>query len=129
VSSVFGTALVYYRWLNSTQHDPDTILFCSQLPAFVPVHESKRKAYQGILGTKTHSARFEADRITSWVPVRFMHLEGLYDLFVSKLVNIHVILFILKDFALSFEVCFCESLSLLGSLVWELSSFLVNHLH
>jgi Rab3 GTPase-activating protein catalytic subunit len=57
----------------------------SQLPAFVPVHESKRKAYQGILGTKTYSARFEADRITSWVPVRFMHLQGLYDLFVSKL--------------------------------------------
>ncbi|KAG0553821.1 hypothetical protein KC19_12G042000 [Ceratodon purpureus] len=57
----------------------------SQLPAFVPVHESKRKSYQGILGAKTHSARFEADRITSWVPVRFMHLEGLYDLFVSKL--------------------------------------------
>lgn len=70
-------------------------LFCSQLPAFVPVHESKRKAYQGILGTKSYSARFEADRITSWVPVRFMHLEGLYDLFVSKLVGIHAISFTL----------------------------------
>ncbi|XP_024357806.1 uncharacterized protein [Physcomitrium patens] len=57
----------------------------SQLPAFVPVHEAKRKAYQGILGTKTYSARFEADRITSWVPVKLMHLMGLYDLFVSKL--------------------------------------------
>lgn len=62
---------------------------CSQLPAFVPVHEVKRKAYQGILGTKTHSMRFDADRITTWVPVRFMHLEGLYDLFVAKLV-IHI---------------------------------------
>ena len=62
-----------------------------------------------------------------WDPMRFMHLEGLYNLFVSKLVNIHVIFFILKDFALSFEVCSCESLSLLGSGVWELSSFLENY--
>lgn len=31
--------------------------------------------------------RFEADRIGSQVPVKLMHLEGLYELFVSKFVS------------------------------------------
>ena len=31
--------------------------------------------------------RFEADRIGSQVPINFMHLEGLYELFVSKFVR------------------------------------------
>jgi Rab3 GTPase-activating protein catalytic subunit len=54
-------------------------------PAFVPVHDMK--CYQGIQGTKTHTVRYETNCISTWVPVRFMHLEGLYDLFFSKLVN------------------------------------------
>lgn len=93
--------LVYGMMPNSAKHYHDVVVFCSQLPAFVPVHEAKRKAYQGILGTKTYSARFEADRITSWVPVKLMHLMGLYDLFVSKLVCLLSILFLLPDLLFS----------------------------
>ncbi|XP_068644228.1 uncharacterized protein [Aristolochia californica] len=54
-------------------------------PAFVPVHDPSRKAYIGIqnLGT-VFTRRFEADLIGSQVPVKLMHLEGLYELFVSK---------------------------------------------
>ncbi|KAI9118123.1 hypothetical protein K1719_010455 [Acacia pycnantha] len=59
---------------------------CSSLwPAFVPVHDPSRKAYIGIqnLGT-VFTRRFEADRIGSQVPIKLMHLEGLYELFVAK---------------------------------------------
>ncbi|KAL2636313.1 hypothetical protein R1flu_007792 [Riccia fluitans] len=57
----------------------------SHWPAFVPVHDRTRKAYKGVQGTSSsYSITYEADRIGSWVPVRFMHLEGLYELFVSK---------------------------------------------
>ncbi|CAM6128265.1 unnamed protein product [Calypogeia fissa] len=57
----------------------------SDWPAFVPVHDPTRKGYKGVQGTNSsYSITFEADRIGSWVPVRFMHLEGLYELFVSK---------------------------------------------
>ncbi|KAK4274842.1 hypothetical protein QN277_018012 [Acacia crassicarpa] len=59
---------------------------CSSLwPAFVPVHDPSRKAYIGIqnLGT-VFTRRFEADRIGSQVPIKLMHLEGLYEIFVSK---------------------------------------------
>ncbi|MCO5546779.1 hypothetical protein L7F22_000215 [Adiantum nelumboides] len=55
-------------------------------PAFVPVHDPTRKAYKGIQGMRGPYCRsFEADRITSQVPVKLMHLEGLYELFISKL--------------------------------------------
>ncbi|KAJ6692257.1 hypothetical protein OIU79_014085 [Salix purpurea] len=59
---------------------------CSSLwPAFVPVHDPSRKAYIGIQNMGTvFTRRFEADRIGSQVPVRLMHLEGLYELFLSK---------------------------------------------
>ncbi|KAG4974692.1 hypothetical protein JHK87_031513 [Glycine soja] len=59
---------------------------CSSLwPAFVPVHDPSRKAYIGIQSMGTvFTRRFEADRIGSQVPVKLMHLEGLYELFVSK---------------------------------------------
>ncbi|MED6179625.1 hypothetical protein PIB30_002450 [Stylosanthes scabra] len=59
---------------------------CSSLwPAFVPVHDPTRKAYIGIQSMGTvFTRRFEADRIGSQVPVKLMHLEGLYELFVSK---------------------------------------------
>ncbi|KAJ7964238.1 Rab3 GTPase-activating protein catalytic subunit like [Quillaja saponaria] len=59
---------------------------CSSLwPAFVPVHDPSRKAYIGIQNMGTiFTRRFEADQIGSQVPVRLMHLEGLYELFVSK---------------------------------------------
>ncbi|KAA8543714.1 hypothetical protein F0562_021540 [Nyssa sinensis] len=59
---------------------------CSSLwPAFVPVHDPSRKAYIGIQNMGTVSTRrFEADRIGSQVPLKLMHLEGLYELFVSK---------------------------------------------
>ncbi|VFR01972.1 unnamed protein product [Cuscuta campestris] len=54
-------------------------------PAFVPVHDPSRKAYIGIQNMGTlFTRRFEADCIGSQVPVRLMHLEGLYELFVSK---------------------------------------------
>ena len=57
-------------------------------PAFVPVHDPTRKAYKGIQGMKGPYCRsFEADRIGSQVPVKLMHLEGLYDLFITKLVR------------------------------------------
>ncbi|XP_043724681.1 rab3 GTPase-activating protein catalytic subunit isoform X2 [Telopea speciosissima] len=57
----------------------------STWPAFVPVHDPSRKAYIGIQNMGTvFTRRFEADRIGSQVPVRLMHLEGLYELFVSK---------------------------------------------
>ncbi|KAL8518137.1 hypothetical protein ACS0TY_009479 [Phlomoides rotata] len=61
---------------------------CSCLwPAFVPVHDPSRKAYIGIQNMGTVSTRrFEADRIGSQVPIKLMHLEGLYELFVSKFV-------------------------------------------
>ncbi|KAI5679747.1 hypothetical protein M9H77_00974 [Catharanthus roseus] len=61
---------------------------CSSLwPAFVPVHDPSRKAYIGIQNMGTiFTRRFEADRIGSQVPIKLMHLEGLYELFVSKFV-------------------------------------------
>ncbi|KAG6469897.1 hypothetical protein ZIOFF_070830 [Zingiber officinale] len=57
----------------------------SNWPAFVPVHDPSRRAYIGIqnLGL-IFTRRFDADRIASQVPVRLMHLEGLYELFISK---------------------------------------------
>ncbi|GAV66569.1 Rab3-GTPase_cat domain-containing protein [Cephalotus follicularis] len=59
---------------------------CSSLwPAFVPVHDPSRQAYIGIQNMGTvFTRRFEADRIGSQVPIKLMHLEGLYELFVSK---------------------------------------------
>ncbi|XP_011101652.1 rab3 GTPase-activating protein catalytic subunit isoform X2 [Sesamum indicum] len=59
---------------------------CSCLwPAFVPVHDPSRKAYIGIQNMGTvFTRRFEADCIGSQVPIKLMHLEGLYELFVSK---------------------------------------------
>ncbi|ESW18813.1 hypothetical protein PHAVU_006G072400 [Phaseolus vulgaris] len=59
---------------------------CSSLwPAFVPVHDPSRKAYIGIQSMGTvFTRRFEADRIGSQVSIKLMHLEGLYELFVSK---------------------------------------------
>ncbi|CAA7032325.1 unnamed protein product [Microthlaspi erraticum] len=61
---------------------------CASLwPAFVPVHDPSRKAYIGIQNMGTvFTRRFEADRIGSQVPVKLMHLEGLYELFISKFV-------------------------------------------
>ncbi|KAJ6835674.1 rab3 GTPase-activating protein catalytic subunit isoform X1 [Iris pallida] len=57
----------------------------SNWPAFVPVHDPSRKAYIGIQNLGTNfTKRFDADRIGSQVPIRLMHLEGLYELFVSK---------------------------------------------
>ncbi|PIN14383.1 hypothetical protein CDL12_12992 [Handroanthus impetiginosus] len=54
-------------------------------PAFVPVHDPSRKAYIGIQNMGTvFTRRFEADRLGSQVPIKLMHLEGLYELFVSK---------------------------------------------
>ncbi|WOH01469.1 hypothetical protein DCAR_0520853 [Daucus carota subsp. sativus] len=56
-------------------------------PAFVPVHVPSRKAYIGIQNMGTvFTRRFESDRIGSQVPVKLMHLEGLYELFISKFV-------------------------------------------
>ncbi|XP_012571330.1 uncharacterized protein [Cicer arietinum] len=59
---------------------------CSSLwPAFVPVHDPSRKAYIGIQSMGTvFTRRFEADRVGTQVPIKLMHLEGLYELFVSK---------------------------------------------
>lgn len=66
-----------------------TTLVCSLWPAFVPVHDPSRKAYIGIQNMGTvFTRRFEADRIGSQVPVKLMHLEGLYELFVSKFVSL-----------------------------------------
>ncbi|KAG2333340.1 hypothetical protein Bca52824_004520 [Brassica carinata] len=61
---------------------------CASLwPAFVPVHDPSREAYIGIQNMGTvFTRRFEADRIGSQVPVKLMHLEGLYEFFVSKFV-------------------------------------------
>ncbi|XP_010257061.1 PREDICTED: rab3 GTPase-activating protein catalytic subunit isoform X2 [Nelumbo nucifera] len=57
----------------------------SMWPAFVPVHDPSRKAFIGIQNMGTvFTRRFEADRIGSQVPVKLLHLEGLYELFVSK---------------------------------------------
>jgi len=39
------------------------------------------------MGT-TFTRRFDADKIGSQVPVRLMHMEGLYELFVTKFVSI-----------------------------------------
>ncbi|KAF8082999.1 hypothetical protein N665_0798s0037 [Sinapis alba] len=81
---------------------------CASLwPAFVPVHDPSRKAYTGIqnLGT-VFTRRFEADQIGSQVPVKLMHLEGLYELFVSKFVYYGV------DFSMrSFKVHFMMRLT------------------
>uniref|UniRef100_M4CRC2 Uncharacterized protein n=1 Tax=Brassica campestris TaxID=3711 RepID=M4CRC2_BRACM len=61
---------------------------CASLwPVFVPVHDPSRKAYIGIQNMGTvFTRRFEADLIGSQVPMKLMHLEGLYELFVSKFV-------------------------------------------
>lgn len=67
-------------------------LKCSFWPAFVPVHDPSREAYIGIQNMGTvFTRRFEADRLGSQVPVKFMHLEGLYELFVSKFVSLFLI--------------------------------------
>lgn len=64
------------------------IRVCSLWPAFVPVHVPARRAYIGIQNMGTvFTRRFEADLIGSQVPVKLMHLEGLYELFVSKFVS------------------------------------------
>lgn len=64
------------------------LIVCSLWPAFVPVHDPSRKAFIGIQNMGTvFTRRFEADRIGSQVPVKLMHLEGLYELFVSKFVS------------------------------------------
>uniref|UniRef100_A0A803LCV6 Rab3 GTPase-activating protein catalytic subunit n=1 Tax=Chenopodium quinoa TaxID=63459 RepID=A0A803LCV6_CHEQI len=61
---------------------------CSLWPAFVPVHDPSRKAHIGIQNMGTvFTRRFESDCIKSQVPVKLMHLEGLYELFVSKFVT------------------------------------------
>jgi Rab3 GTPase-activating protein catalytic subunit len=66
-----------------------TTLVSSLWPAFVPVHDPSRKAYIGIQNMGTvFTRRFEADRVGSQVPVKLMHLEGLYELFVSKFVSL-----------------------------------------
>ncbi|RID41264.1 hypothetical protein BRARA_J01237 [Brassica rapa] len=59
---------------------------CASLwPAFVPVHDPSRNAYIGIQNMGTvFTRRFEADRIGSQVPVKLMHLEGLYELFFVR---------------------------------------------
>ncbi|CAI9292662.1 unnamed protein product [Lactuca saligna] len=59
---------------------------CSSLwPAFIPVHDPSRKAYIGIQNMGTvFTRRFEGDLISTQVPVKLVHLEGLYELFVSK---------------------------------------------
>ncbi|KAL6580892.1 hypothetical protein OROMI_006815 [Orobanche minor] len=70
-------------------------------PAFVPVHDPTRKAYIGIQNMGTvFTRRFEADRIGSQVPIKLMHLEGLYELFISKF-NIgrcHMLLYLIFVF-------------------------------
>ena len=66
-----------------------TTLVSSLWPAFVPVHDPSRKAYIGIQNMGTvFTRRFEADRVGSQVPVKLMHLEGLYELCVSKFVSL-----------------------------------------
>ncbi|KAE8039324.1 hypothetical protein FH972_011748 [Carpinus fangiana] len=57
----------------------------SLLPAFVPVHDPSRKAYDGIQNMGTLFTRvFKADHMGTQVPVKLMHLEGLYEFFISK---------------------------------------------
>ncbi|KAK6935694.1 Rab3GAP catalytic subunit, conserved domain [Dillenia turbinata] len=57
----------------------------SPWPAFVPVQDPSRKAYIGVQNIGTiFTRRFEADCIGSQVPVKLVHLEGLYELFVLK---------------------------------------------
>lgn len=52
------------------------------------MHDPSRDAFIGIQNMGTiFTRRFEADRICSQVPVKLMHLEGLYELFVSKFVS------------------------------------------
>lgn len=64
------------------------LILCSLWPAFVPVHDPSRNAYIGIQNMGTvFTRRFEADRIGSQVPIKLMHLEGLYELFISKFVS------------------------------------------
>lgn len=41
--------------------------------------------------------RFEADHIGTQVPVKLMHLEGLYELFISKFVSVHSTLHLEND--------------------------------
>jgi len=68
--------------------NPYCILQFSRWPAFVPVHDPSRKAYIGIQNMGTvFTRRFESDCIKSQVPIKLMHLEGLYELFVSKFVS------------------------------------------
>lgn len=75
------------------------IWLCSLWPAFVPVHVPARKAYIGIQNMGTvFTRRFEADHISSQVPVKLMHLEGLYELFVSKFVSFYQKLNVLFSF-------------------------------
>lgn len=66
---------------------------CSLWPAFVPVHDPSRNAYIGIQSMGTvFTRRFEADHIGSQVPVKLMHLEGLYELFLSKFVSFCILM-------------------------------------
>lgn len=86
---------------------------CSNWPAFVPVHDPSRKAYNGIQNMGANfTRRFEADRIATQVPIRLMHLEGLYELFVSKFVSnlalFHILLyFIFSTMLPSYEFVIC----------------------
>ncbi|KAK2982727.1 hypothetical protein RJ640_025143 [Escallonia rubra] len=77
------------RWnkLGLCEISLDPVVWKHLWPAFVPVHDPSRKAYIGIQNMGTvFTRRFEADRIGSQVPRKLMHLEGLYELFVSKFV-------------------------------------------
>lgn len=54
------------------------------------MHDPSRKAYIGIQNMGTvFTRRFEADHMGTQVPVKLMHLEGLYELFISKFVSVH----------------------------------------
>ncbi|KAL2227631.1 UNVERIFIED_CONTAM: hypothetical protein Sindi_2121800 [Sesamum indicum] len=75
-------------------------------PAFVPVHYASHKAYIGIQNMGTaFTRRFEADYIGSQVPVKLMHMEGLYELFVSKFAYAAV------DLSMKFKVHFKTKLT------------------
>ena len=65
----------------------------SDLPAFVPVHDPTRKAYLGIKCSKSFGVHYETDRMGSGVPVALLHLEGLYNMFISKLVGCLIMCF------------------------------------
>ncbi|CAN1843427.1 Rab3 GTPase-activating protein catalytic subunit [Linum perenne] len=68
---------------KSQPPDPNSDL--GLLAAFVPVHDPSRKAFIGIQNMGTiFTRRFETDRVGSQVPLKLMHLEGLYELFVCK---------------------------------------------